>query len=237
MNNHYENVCELMNTAGQGVFKSISISSLRNPKITSLRYNIILEEVKNELFKFFEHKNLIEVVDAIGDTLVVTYGAYAAFGLMPYDKESFEYKNFDTKNKPSMPTRKSFYFIRKSLIKSIYIFKKNTLDVKKEKEFNVDKIKESLDNICFLMYLLSSIMHLDIDAVFSEIHNSNMSKFLKTHEDAKLTIDKLIKKGKFESEEELLIEQKNGLFVVKRKSDGKFLKGINFFEPDIKKFV
>ena len=55
-------------------------ASFPDPKITSLRYELIREEL-NELKEAINKKDLTEVADALTDILYVTYGAGHAFGI------------------------------------------------------------------------------------------------------------------------------------------------------------
>lgn len=52
----------------------------RDPKLVKLRFDLIAEEVR-ELGDAIRDKNMKEVLDALCDILVVTYGAGASFGL------------------------------------------------------------------------------------------------------------------------------------------------------------
>ena len=54
--------------------------SFSTDKISSLRYNLIKEELE-ELKEAMENKDLLEVADALTDILYVTYGAGHAFGI------------------------------------------------------------------------------------------------------------------------------------------------------------
>ena len=74
---NFENVRKFMKTFGQEVRKK---AGFPNDKITSLRYNLIVEEL-NELKVALEDKDIKEVADALTDILYVTYGAGHAFGI------------------------------------------------------------------------------------------------------------------------------------------------------------
>ena len=66
-----------METFGQEVKEK---ASFPDPKITSLRYDLIKEEL-NELKEAMDKKDIKEVADALTDILYVTYGAGHAFGI------------------------------------------------------------------------------------------------------------------------------------------------------------
>ena len=74
---NFENVKKFMETFGQEIKEK---ASFPNDKITSLRYDLIKEELA-ELKEAIENKNIKEVADALTDILYVTYGAGHAFGI------------------------------------------------------------------------------------------------------------------------------------------------------------
>ena len=74
---NFENVRKFMKTFGQEVREK---AGFPNDKITSLRYDLITEEI-GELKVAMENKDIKEVADALTDILYVTYGAGHAFGI------------------------------------------------------------------------------------------------------------------------------------------------------------
>ena len=74
---NFERVRKFMETFGQEVKKK---AEFPNDKITSLRYDLIKEELE-ELRIAMEKKDIKEVADALTDILYVTYGAGHAFGI------------------------------------------------------------------------------------------------------------------------------------------------------------
>ena len=74
---NFERVRKFMETFGQEVKKK---AEFPNNKITTLRYDLIKEEVE-ELRIAMERKDIKEVADALTDILYVTYGAGHAFGI------------------------------------------------------------------------------------------------------------------------------------------------------------
>ena len=74
---NFESVRKFMETFGQEVKKK---AEFPNDKITSLRYDLIREELE-ELKEAFNKKDIKEVADALTDILYVTYGAGHAFGI------------------------------------------------------------------------------------------------------------------------------------------------------------
>tara|TARA_B100001989_G_C24391819_1_gene389630 strand:- start:219 stop:590 length:372 start_codon:yes stop_codon:yes gene_type:complete len=74
---NFERVKKFMKTFGQEVKEK---AEFPNDKITSLRYELINEEL-DELKTAIENKDIKEVADALTDILYVTYGAGHAFGI------------------------------------------------------------------------------------------------------------------------------------------------------------
>jgi len=74
---NFERVKKFMETFGQEIREK---AGFPNEKITSLRYDLIKEEL-DELKEAMENKDIKEVADALTDILYVTYGAGHAFGV------------------------------------------------------------------------------------------------------------------------------------------------------------
>ncbi len=74
---NFESVKKFMKTFGQEVKEKAEFPS---DKITSLRYDLINEEVA-EFKEAIDKKDIKEVADALTDILYVTYGAGHAFGI------------------------------------------------------------------------------------------------------------------------------------------------------------
>ena len=74
---NFESVKKFMETFGQEIKEKASFPS---EKITSLRYDLIKEEL-SELKEAVDKKDIKEVADALTDILYVTYGAGHAFGI------------------------------------------------------------------------------------------------------------------------------------------------------------
>jgi predicted HAD superfamily Cof-like phosphohydrolase len=74
---NFESVRKFMELFGQEIKEK---ASFPNDKITSLRYNLIKEEL-DELKEAMNNKDIVEVADALTDILYVAYGAGHAFGI------------------------------------------------------------------------------------------------------------------------------------------------------------
>ena len=101
---------------------------------------------------------------------------------------------------------------------------------------NLDKF-EVIDGLADLQYVVNGLINAFgadelMEEAFQLVHESNMSKFCKTEEEATSTIEDYKKKG-IDTHAVL-----NGdLFVVRRNSDNKILKNINYKPVDLKKIV
>ena len=74
---NFKSVKKFMEMFGQEIKEK---ASFPNEKITSLRYDLIKEEL-GELKEAMDKKDIKEVADALTDILYVTYGAGHAFGI------------------------------------------------------------------------------------------------------------------------------------------------------------
>ena len=74
---NFESVKKFMQTLGQEIKEK---ANFPDEKITSLRYDLIIEEVK-ELEEAIKKRDIKEVADALTDILYVTYGAGHSFGI------------------------------------------------------------------------------------------------------------------------------------------------------------
>jgi predicted HAD superfamily Cof-like phosphohydrolase len=74
---NFESVKKFMETFGQEIREK---AGFPNEKITSLRYELIKEEL-DELKEAMDNKDIKEIADALTDILYVTYGAGHAFGV------------------------------------------------------------------------------------------------------------------------------------------------------------
>ena len=74
---NFESVKKFMETFGQEIREK---AGFPNEKITSLRYDLIKEEL-DEIKEAMDNKDIKEVADALTDILYVTYGAGHAFGV------------------------------------------------------------------------------------------------------------------------------------------------------------
>lgn len=99
-------------------------------------------------------------------------------------------------------------------------------------------IHEAADAFCDLQYVLSGAIHefglgSRFHSLFEEVQRSNMSKACLTYSEAEQTQQKYFQEKNVESE----IKQKEDVYLVYRRGDGKVLKSVNYSPADLAKFL
>ena len=94
------------------------------------------------------------------------------------------------------------------------------------------------DALCDLQYVLSgAVLEFGLadkfKALFDEVQRSNMSKVCRTMEEAEATVEKYRREKDTEGE----IVQRDGVYLVFRKSDRKVLKSVGYSEADLESIV
>ncbi len=97
---------------------------------------------------------------------------------------------------------------------------------------------EIADALCDIQYVLSGAilefgMADKFKTLFDEVQRSNMSKACATEEEANATI----KYYKQERDTDCYFKEKDGKFLVYRKSDDKTLKSVNYSPADLKSIL
>ena len=101
-------------------------------------------------------------------------------------------------------------------------------------ENNKTEILDALIDLQYVLYgavLTFGMQDVWKDA-FQNVHDSNMSKFCKTEEEAEATIEMYLKKGI-----SVYFEKVGDLFIVYRTSDKKVMKSIDYIPASLSKFV
>ena len=222
MKTHFTSVCEFMNMCAQEV---VEVPTLPSEKIQVLRYELVNEEV-NELRDAVAANDIIEVADALTDILYVAYGAYAAYGLTPTYPTDYvrEWNALHTPNLHAVTT---------STINAY------NAAIDELRSSDLHNIKTALDIIIRHTYDIAYTCNINVFACFTEVHSSNMSKACITKKDAQLSIKSKVDANTEKSKEyaDAIIVKVGDLFVIKRKSDMKVLKGNDYFDPDLKKIL
>lgn len=232
-----------------------------------------------------------EVIDALADIQYVTYGAGASFGINLNDA-LIEYLELNDLYEEGLNgdtcfeiirTRFSSYMSRVhgmiindkidyDLIESgqtvdLFVAIKNAITNFKKvvKEQRASDLKEALVEILFHTYSASAAWGINCDEAYAIVHNSNMTKFCMSEEEAKATVKKYKEQyeqikidNKYPEEPELISGwlnemKKKGIniydspnyrlsndktrYIVFNESNGKILKSINYIPADFTKMM
>lgn len=231
---HYEQVVEFMKTFGQDVHVTPVAPTTR---VAKLRVELIREELVDELVPAIGCDDIVEIADALTDILYVAYGAHAAFGTLP--SETGRYVNPEA-------------FANLSAVHAPNVFQANNavgqmlhaLDTMDELFSDASPhgfefiVGDALDTIIDSAYRLAFQSGIDIFKCFEEVHSSNMSKVCKTRIEAENSIqwriDNAPTSDVVANYTGAYVDEVNGFFVIKRRKDGKGLKGRNYFDPNLK---
>jgi predicted HAD superfamily Cof-like phosphohydrolase len=223
----FDAVVEFMTVAGQKVNTTFVEPTT---KVGNFRLSLIKEEMagKNELFDSIEKDDLKGILDGICDVLYVAYGALATFGIEPAIYE--------------IPKRSKSTLLRLSVANTMMkhindSYEKTTRGLLMG---DLRTIQSGLNSLIYSTIDLALQHGFDLPGAFKEVHASNMAKFCKSaHECAKSIAQRQEEKPEDYIGAEGFEVQVNdtSYFVIRRAKDGKVLKGLDFFEPDLQKFI
>lgn len=216
-NNYYYNLVKnFMITCDQSVDTPLLIN---NMEVNKFRQSLINEEGNLELYEAIINKDIIDIIDSLGDTLYVIFGTGITYGIPLVSL----YSNYNTKKLSIYKTSTMDLSVHKKMLDLI-----NLIDYS-----NLDKLKLTLQNVIDYIYVISEQFNLNINYAFILIHNSNMTKFCKTIDEAEKTI-KYYKENKNSPYKNPLYKKYNDLYIVFEGSTGKILKSIYYDEVNIK---
>jgi predicted HAD superfamily Cof-like phosphohydrolase len=164
-----------------------NVENLTNKKIAELRFRLFNEEIKEGVDAsgdfvptgVAEFSSFIEVVDAIGDILYITLGTGCAYGLA-LDTPSFDYAEEvyqvqGENHRGLIDIYKGFSEIEKVLVE-LELDVHFACQAPSKALLFASPISKQLQKIVDLCYAHAEVYGYDLNAVFTEIHNSNMSK-------------------------------------------------------------
>lgn len=245
----YEAVTEFMKVGKQEVNTTFRFLTT---KVALFREALIYEEINgtNELVDSVKKDDIVGVLDGLCDILYVTYGAMATYGCMPDIHSDIEMFGDNRIGTGEIAARQSAS-LHLHKIQSSY----NKL-VASSEGGNGTGIVEALNSLVMWCNQMARTWNLDLVGAFDEVHASNMSKFCSSIAHAKESILARLAEGEqlthspdtLAKGEEMIrnytgatVEEvstdSGSYFIIKRASDGKILKGTNFFEPDLSKYA
>lgn len=105
------------------------------------------------------------------------------------------------------------------------------------KEHDITETRDALADILYVVYGMAFRLGIDVDTDFYLVHESNMSKFCISEEEAQETVynyESLYKQGKSPYPSPAYrFEHTTGKWVVFEKTTGKILKNINYKPVDL----
>lgn len=222
-------VVEFMTVAGQEVNSTFTEPTT---KVGNFRLALIKEEMQgaNELFDSIQNDNMEMILDGICDVLYVAYGAYATFGIEP-----IEYVISPQDDSTSKLMTMSYAATAMKHVVDGYEQTNRGLLFGDE-----ITIQKGLNNIVLSCLQIALAHNMDVIGAFKEVHASNMSKFCTSADECARSIYQRQTEGKTDYDGAEGFEVRVGdasYFVIRRAKDGKVLKGTNFFEPDLTKFI
>ncbi len=205
---------EFMDTSGQEIHKVFSFDKI-SEKTKELRIDLIRSELKELKEDGIDLDNMNEIIDGIVDSLYVAYGMALTYGFECKDYQKLS----DVKLPKKVASREYLYNYLNGYFNSI----------KKAHDENPLKIIIDLNEYIEYLFKFAKFESIAIGTNFEIVHQNNMTKFCKTEEEAIATVEKYAKE-----DVEVYYKERNGLFVVMRKSDNKVLKSINWIDPKLK---
>lgn len=221
-----------------------------NKKLVEFRYNLINEENK-ETLEASVNNDFPEIADGLCDIQYVTYGSGHALGLdldklfsSTYDKEN-NYNGLSNFQKVVKLNKLSDEFKPKwNIFTTDSELLKSKLDTI---NLNVQELKKAIDNdnftdvtecLCKILYVTydaATAFGLDLDTLFSEVHDCNMTKVCKDEKEAHETVEWYKQNEK--KYEDPQYKQKGKYYVVFDNKTSKVLKCIKWRQPDLKKLM
>ena len=218
---------------------------LVNQRLADLRRDLVCEEL-SELLEAIHDKDFVEIADALADIRYVVVGAFLAFGIHVSD-EMEEMENILPPHKGGMYHYK--FYIDNAENKNMDL--KNVSDIepffdKWDERFSTyhqmvrdsfylqkfEIITQVLLALCVDMKEFAWDLEIDLDAVFNEVHRSNMTKVCANEEEAAESVKQLKESGKCNTAG-YKKSKCNKFFLIYNEETGKALKSINFELPKI----
>lgn len=215
-NKFQKKVLEFMKTFEQKVsLTPITIEEITNDNeslgVMKLRKKLFLEEYE-ELMTAFRSQTLVDVADAIVDSLYISYGTLCYLGL-PHQTSVCEYDKVLDESNINISNIYSLNRLRENIINIFDLIIDNkfdpiyTFESRSTLEMNpIYHLWLSLCKFNVLLFEKANKLGLNLDDLFTEVHLSNMSK--------------LTKDGQ-----------------ILRNEDGKVLKPDTYVKPDLTKFL
>lgn len=211
-----------------------------NPKLISFRIALIEEEIL-EFSDAVAQSNFVEMADALCDTLYVIYGAFHCLGLNPDNliKPVSTYKSNVTRielfNNQTTPYA-NMMATSMGIYKMILMGCVNEIKLARDTE-NYDLFVDSLCRLISTVYWVGNQLDFDLNTIFEEVQQSNMSKVCLTEEEAQQSVEWYKQNETRYKNPSYRKSDDPKYWVVFDAETSKILKSINFKLPNIKQFI
>jgi len=203
-----------------------------DPKSVQLRYDLIDEEYK-ELLEAYENKDIVEVIDALSDSMYVVYGGAATFGI--------DFDNIFRSNHTTSDVNLEM-FDSEEVNDELHSYEyelemmQNAMEDK-----DIYKIEQCFVDFITTVYALGDLFNINLDKSFDMVHRSNMSKTCSSEEEAEQTVTWY--KNEYQKNEMSYdtptwrLSDDGNYYIIYNESTGKILKNINYQAVDLKDFT
>jgi predicted HAD superfamily Cof-like phosphohydrolase len=104
-------------------------------------------------------------------------------------------------------------------------------------EKNLVEVADALADMLYFIYGTGHVFGLNLDDIFAEVHNSNLSKLCKTEEEAKQTVVWYLENEPRYEDPQYRKTEPGDYWVVYDAKTSKILKSINFKLPNLKPLI
>jgi predicted HAD superfamily Cof-like phosphohydrolase len=196
-----------------------------DPKLVNARISFIESEIE-EFLEAFNAKNKIEMADALCDILYFSYGTGVCFG---YNMGTACVNDDMSREEGTTLEFWEDVMTRFGTIISVsQDFKTHCIAQ------NFEQAMSDLVLLNIRIYMLSRFMNFDIDAMYNEVHRSNMTKACDTEADAIESVARYKTENKYRTP---CYKQIGTRFMVYNADDRKILKNYKWSEPNLGLFL
>lgn len=201
----------------------------KKPDTISFCVKLIREEVR-ELHDAIHSGDFVEMIDALGDILYVVYGMCCRIGYVPTPRDNSLVFPAASVNKNIISENSELVLYYLKCI-SDYTEKVAEASVS-DGPLSIHAVTAGLESIVSYIRALTAVTGVDLQHVFTLIHDNNMSKMCKTEEEAKLSVIKYQELGTYDSPT-YRKSPDHSRYVVYNGSDKKVLKAAGYIPVDL----
>lgn len=213
----------------------------QDPKLLKSRVAFLREE-RDEFIDAMKTQDLIEMADALCDLIYFAHGTGQCLGIdmdKCLDKPNMKHNGLSITCTPqNMCTDVDMHVLDDELL-SVRQYLWTITNFINEFDYNceledLDEMKHSLTMVTHTTYLLGYFLNFNMDAMFREVHRSNMTKVCTTLEDADESVQRYKNAGTYAKP---VVRTKGEYYVVYDEELNKILKCFKWEEPSLKQFM